>query len=265
MSTPEPIWNPDAHLEQVYQRGRKLRNRRRWGAVAGGTVAALALVASVAGLVGGGGSQGRRVATAGTGTSPGTGATAGPSTSVGPLGAGTSGSGAPTTVAGSTGTTAGPAIGATGTPALAPSTTVKHRVTTTIPATTVAAPTTTGGPAGDCAPAALGYRTSTNQAAYQIGDEVDLSLVVTNKSGHTCNGPSNAGIGAKATITGPAGTLTTNGPAISCTATCQPPVLAPGGSTSYSAGYWIATASGNYTAAASRLGASGAATTFRVA
>jgi hypothetical protein len=113
----------------------------------------------------------------------------------------------------------------------------------------------------------LGYRTATDQRSYSSGNSVSIDLVVTNMSGHTCNGPSNAGISAFAVIKNSAGVqvFRSNPIGISCTAACTPPLLAPGGTASYGAGAWEnAGPAGSYSAVATRLGVSGAAAPFTI-
>jgi hypothetical protein len=299
IGTPEPSWNPDAHLEGVYRRGRRLRARRRVGALAAGSLAVLVAFGVAAGLglglgLGAGGAgHGRRVATAGSATtrttvsagSPGSG---GPAGLGGTGGEGVSGTGtgtgtgaaaggtgasiggtasnSPTTVTAGSGPSGRPGGGVT--PTSAP-----HHATTnttaapTVPATTTTTTqgaTTTAGPVVDCGPSDLAYSTATDRSSYAVGGAVDISLVVRNVSGRTCTAPSMVGVGAKGVITGSGAPVTTHGPAISCTASCQPPVLAAGQSTSYSAGSWGSARRGTYRVVASRLGRSGTAASFKV-
>jgi hypothetical protein len=275
IGTPEPSWNPDAHLERVYRRGRRLRTRRRVGVVAGGSLVVAALLAVGVTLGGGGADHGRRVATGASGTS-GTTATTGSSGSSGPaipggsggdgVGAGGGGSGSSSTVTARPGTPGGAGGGVTPTSAAHHVTTNTTSATTAPGArtTTTKAATTTTGPAADCGPSDLAYSTVTDRNSYAVGDAVDINLVLRNVSGRTCTAPSIAGIGAKATITGSGTPVTTTGPAIACTATCASPVLAPGQSTAYSAGSWDSTRRGTYQVVASRLGRTGTAASFRV-
>jgi hypothetical protein len=298
IGTPEPSWNPDAHLDRVYRRGRRLRARRRIGVLAGGSLAVVALVAVVAyglGLAGGGADHGRRVATGRSATSvpaasagsPGSGGLASPgapggdgsgAVGAGGLGAGglgvsgatgaggVGGGGSPATLGGGSGPSAGAGGGVTPTSAPGHVTTNTTSATTIAPSTTTTTPraTATTAPAADCGPGDLAYSTATNRNRYAVGAAVDVSLVVRNVSGHTCVAPSIAGVGAKATITGSGAPVTTHGPAISCTAGCQPSVLAPGQSTAYSAGSWSNAGRGTFQAVASRLGRSGTAASFKV-
>jgi hypothetical protein len=285
MSTPEPTWNPDAHRERVFQRGRRLRNRRRLATWAGGVVAALVLVAGLAAARGvGGGGAGRQVATAGSSRAAGS---AGPSgaagspgssgstTSVGPLSTAALGTGGGTTVDGGGGTLPGGGTtvpgsggGSSTTTVPRPRVTTSSTVATASPTSTVpASPGTTTAPGSPCPSSALSWSTVTDAGTYPVGAPVSFQLVATNHSGVTCTGPSVAGIGAKATVTNSSGAVvfTTSAIAISCTSPCNPPVLTPGGTASYGAGAWPnAGPSGSYTATASRLSTTASPALFSV-
>ncbi|MDQ1428121.1 MAG: hypothetical protein QOK39_1597 [Acidimicrobiaceae bacterium] len=258
----EPTWNPDAHLDRVYRRGRFLQNRRRGAGIAAGVVAMAAVVALVVANVGGA-NPGHRILTAGTGRA---------TTTIAPAGAGRSlPAAAPTTTTG-----AGPGGPAPGPgPGPGPTTAATSRVTTAPTVARTAAPTTattrprttTTAPGADCGPGDLAYSTATDATSYAVGASVSINLVARNVSGRTCTGPSNSGISAVATVSNSAGAVVfrSNPIAITCTNPCIAPVLAPGQSHAYGAGTWDpATPAGSYSAMATRNGVSGGAALFTV-
>jgi hypothetical protein len=271
MSNLEPIWDPELHLEQVYRRGRRLRKRRHMGALAGGMLAVLVVVAAVSAMVGTGrgSDQLQRVATAGRGQ---------PSGSTSPSATGTGGNGGATVSTVTTGPgRAGGVSSATSTstastvsPSTRPGRTISPTPTTGAGTTTTTGPpppTTTAAPLGACGPGDLVYTTTTNQRSYAAESSVVIDLVARNVSTHTCNGPSNAGISASAVVRNSAGAQVFRSTpiAITCTATCTPPVLAPGASTSYGAGSWVSAAPpGSYSAVASRASVTGAPASFTI-
>lgn len=151
------------------------------------------------------------------------------------------------------------------TPSSTPPTSTPHTATTPPPVamTTVSATTTTTSPQPPACPLA-GFATVTNQSSYVVGAQVFVTLQVTNTSDQPCTGPFLARLGAFGTITqGGVVVATTQGPAVSCTSPCVPPVIAPGASLPYDAGSWVATAAGSYTAQA-RVGSAGTPVNFTV-
>ncbi|MGH9125016.1 MAG: hypothetical protein ACRDZ8_09875 [Acidimicrobiales bacterium] len=268
MNLSEPIFDPDAHHDDVIRRGRVLRNRRRAGMAGAGVLAAVLVIAGVAAAAGGGGSGGRQVATSARSGSI--------STSLGAGGLG--GDSSTTALAPGTASTLIPLIPLTTTYVPPSPTTAAGNGTggpyasTTVPLTTVPVPTTVpvtttvlaGAPA--CTPGQMSFATVSDKQQYAVDSVVAVGLQVRNTSGQTCSAPSYSGISARATITGPGDMkVPTNGPAISCTATCTPPVLVPGATTSYSAGEWSdAAPAGEYTVVATRNGFTGSAASFTV-
>jgi hypothetical protein len=66
----EPIWDPDAHLDRVYRRGRQLRRRRIGGAATVTALVVLSVVALISGVTNS--HRGRQVLTAGGADAPST-------------------------------------------------------------------------------------------------------------------------------------------------------------------------------------------------
>lgn len=252
MSDTGPAWDPDAHWERVIRRGTTIRNRRRV-ALAACCLAILALFSAgvAAAFSRGSAPGGQKVAALGRGdtasSAPGVvpDSTSLPNLSTIPAVPVTPTSTAPTiTTASST-----PLTSTMAPPSARTTTTTPRVAITTVPATTT---TTTPQPPA-CPPTAVSFATVTDQPSYAVGAAVSVALQLTNNSDQTCAGPSQAGLGATGTITeGGVAVATTHGPAISCTNPCLPPVVAPGASTSYDAGFWVATAAGSYAAQATR-------------
>ena len=250
MDALEPQWAPEQHLDRVVRRGRQLRRRRR--ALTGvGPVLAAVLAFSVFGLSRTEpASSVHTVAQGHAGESNPAGAHSPHSDSS----AASSGS----SEAGDTATSSGgvtqssigppPPAGTTSPAAGSPSGTQAGSPTgqpgQTAPSPGQAGPSPqTAAPmaSSQCASSDLTYTTVTDRSSYARGQQVAISLVVTNHANHPCDAPSVCGVGPWASIVNRTGNVVwrSNPIAVACTnPPPAPPRLAPGQSTSYGAGTW---------------------------
>ncbi|MBV8981082.1 MAG: hypothetical protein JO086_09305 [Acidimicrobiia bacterium] len=292
MQSPEPTWAPERHLDAVYRRGRHLRWRRRLVLtsapllVAGFVGVALARLPATSrpnvvnaaqghgndstegGPIGGGSDSDGAGSPRSGAHDPGSASTPGA-----PTGDGTAqsqGSGAtplaPAPASGSVGGTPG-----TPPPSGSPS--------TAAPAAKTGAAPNTAAPAAAiaCSSSDLQYTTRTDRSHYGSGQSVSVTLVITNRASHPCDGPSPCGVGPWATVQNGAGTIVWQSHPLATMCTNPPPSvhLAPGQSASYGAGVWdqtictssgacTAAASGSYTATARRGDVTATAAHFRI-
>ena len=223
-----PRWSPDDHLMRVYTRGRTLR-RRRVAVMTGLPALAVALVITLV-LVPRGSDRPHGLRTL-----------AGPNPSTSAVPPDTRSADAPTTAPPDSGSGATVTSRAGGSRQVTSTTAGLHAGeggTTTVP---IASTTTTADVPAACTDADLDYSTITDKAAYAKGDTVTISLVVRNRSSHSCEGPGRCGVGPWAAVEDSAGTqVWRNNPiAVSCTNPPPPPPrLDPGQSTTYQAGSW---------------------------
>ena len=256
MDALEPQWAPEQHLDRVVKRGRQLRRRRRVLTGAGPVLAAV-LAFSVVGLsrtettssvhtvaqghTGGSNPVGTHPAPDGGDSSATSGTQAGDTSA--PTELPPSAAAQPATAratapdnSSSTGNQAGtpngqPSQGSQGSPGS------QSPGGQPGPSPQTAAPVASS----QCASSDLSYTTVTDRASYARGQQVAISLVVTNHANRPCDAPSVCGVGPWASIVNRTGNVVwrSNPIAVACTnPPPAPPRLAPGQSTSYGAGTW---------------------------
>ncbi|HEV3354047.1 MAG TPA: hypothetical protein VG076_14055 [Acidimicrobiales bacterium] len=296
MSGPEPMWTAECHLDAVYRRGRQLR-RRRHLAIASAPLLALGLVGvAVAGLPATSKPSVVNVAQGRPHESSDGAPASGPAEDGGPgalpAHSGTQERGGTATPDSADAVASGQA---TGSQALVPAPAGGPSNPTSGSSSPSAAqgPSPSGGPpnaktgqapntaaptaSSACGPSDLQYTTHTDRSRYASGQAVAVTLVVTNRSSHPCNGPSPCGVGPWATVQNSAGTVVWQSHPLATMCSNPPPVphLAAGQSATYGAGTWnqticassgtcSAAPSGSYTATARRGDLTAAAARFRI-